>query len=367
MLSLGFMTLDKTSEQTYFTEIAKRSHSFGIICYRFVPTNINPVTQQITGEQFDHREHRWVSCEFPLPSILYDRCFYREDTHSRQCKTIVSWLKKRKDLKFLGYGLPNKLDIFQALSHSSLAPYLPHSIEVNAGEQLLELLLNCNPILLKPTSGSQGNGIFLVEKQQDGFHVRTDKREKQITHTFADQETLVKWGNQLVRKREYLMQPFLYLSNQENRPYDIRSFLQKDQDGIWRLIGRGIRTGSEGGIISNISAGGSISDFENWLSQFSISMQHYLVEELQDIYNKLPHLLESSFFPLFEIGLDIGVANDGAIWILDVNSKPGRKVVISTKLDEKEALYIAPLLYAKKIVNQNWIERRTVHEKKIPN
>jgi hypothetical protein len=59
--------------------------------------------------------------------------------------------------------------------------------------------------------------------------------------------------------------------------------------------------------------------------------------------------------------------NNGSIWILDINSKPGRKTILNSQPEKKEELYTAPLHYAKFLAANKELERSTNHEKTISN
>ncbi|XJZ28090.1 YheC/YheD family protein [Bacillota bacterium Lsc_1132] len=365
MLTLGFMALTMDSENSYITEVAKRARSLDVECVRFIPSHILPNTHLVKGKKFDARSESWIDSEFPLPALIYDRCFYGNDEHSKQCIPIVSWLKNRGDIQFLGYGLPNKLELYQALQNSQLAPYLPVSKTALVVQDVLNELRKHHRLILKPINGSQGYGIYYVKKNQKTFHVKTEKQKKIISRIFPNEEKLFSWLNPLLHQLPYLVQPYLELTNDELQPFDIRLLLQKDENGSWIERGRGIRTGLTGGILSNLSAGGVVTDFETWSAALSPAAKAYISSELDYIKAHLTDLLEDEFLPLFELGVDIGIAKNGSLWILDVNSKPGRKVVLSTAPELMETLYNAPILYGKWLSENDRKGRKTYYAKTL--
>ncbi|MGG1396421.1 YheC/YheD family protein [Bacillus salipaludis] len=367
MITLGIMTLNIDSETSYLDGIAAKAHSCGIECFRFIPSQIHPHTLQVKGKKYDSEINSWVECEFPIPTILYDRCFYGEDEHSKQCLPIVSWLKSREDITFLGYGLPNKLDLYEALRSSILSAYLPKSYPVNDNTELLKELNKTKKIILKPINGSQGYGIYYLKKNDKTFHVKTEKNKKIISHIFPNEAKLTAWLKTLLKQHKYLYQPYLELYNDDFQPFDIRIFIQKDENGIWVERGKGVRVGTTGGILSNLSAGGSAIDFTTWLSTIPAHNKDFICSELEYIITHLPPLLEKEFLPLFEIGVDIGLAKNGSLWILDMNSKPGRKVLLQTRKDLKETLDLAPLLYGKYLSQSDLQERKNLYEKTLSN
>ncbi|MDF1509272.1 YheC/YheD family protein [Robertmurraya sp. DFI.2.37] len=216
MLTLGFMTLHLQNEQGYFTEMAKRAKKYNITCFRFIPSDINPQSEMIQGEEFDCNQETWKQKLFPLPNILYDRCFYGEDFHSKQCKAIVDWLKTKKNIQFLGYGLPNKHKLYETLNRTSLAPYLPKTVKITSPEMVQQLCKKMKRIILKPINGSQGNGIYFIEKSDEFWKVKTDKSEYQATRSFANEVQLVNWLDRLLHKKEFILQPYSHRQNKWN-------------------------------------------------------------------------------------------------------------------------------------------------------
>jgi hypothetical protein len=180
MYNLGFISLNHESEASYFTEVAKRAALRGIVCYRFIPTSINPLTQLVKGKKFELESQSWINSEFPIPTILYDRCFYGDDQHSKKAIPIVNWLKNREDITFLGYGLPNKMELYKTLVNTELAPYLPPSQQVNSYKTVFNRIENWKKIMLKPITGSQGFGIYYIEKTDDSLLVKTEKTERSL-------------------------------------------------------------------------------------------------------------------------------------------------------------------------------------------
>jgi glutathione synthase/RimK-type ligase-like ATP-grasp enzyme len=344
LISLGFLTVYEHQEHEYVTEIAKRAERYGIILYRFTPLSIDPLTEKVNGERFDSELQSWVSCVFDIPSFLYDRCFYRSDTRSKQSKPIVQWLKNRPDITFLGYGFPNKWEVYKTiLKHSLLSSYIPNTVRLTSTDDLINMLRKEKNIICKPENGSRGKGIYVI--QQTKKHLEIKSANGETTLHVHHKQALTTWMNSLVRSNPYICQPLLPLQTTDGKPYDLRFLFQKNENGEWTERGRGVRIGKKGTFVANISAGATIFPFPEWMNQFSKQQNVLINDSIETILNALPRYLEQQFGPLFEFGLDIGITGDGAVWILDINSKPGRKIVMETTPHEHETLYHAPLRY----------------------
>lgn len=346
MISFGMMALTLKSELSYFTEIAKRADASNITCYCFTPATIHPVSHLVQGQRFDSHKEEWVMDEFPVPKILYDRCFYTDDLRSKQTLAIVQWLKSREDLTFLGNGLPNKWSIYEILAKSALSPYVPETEKAAESKSVIEKLHKWKKIVLKPAFGSGGNGLYTIQCSGRTFKIEADFTGSLTVDMFHSQTETEAWLNQLFIKRDYLVQPYYSLTDIENRPFDIRVLLQKNSLGNWVIRGKGIRRGKHNGIVSNLHAGGEVMPFEEYVASLPRKISAFMILELNEILSKLPGILESSFPSLFELGIDIGVSKDHALWILDTNSKPGRKVLFQTNPELADILYSAPLEYA---------------------
>ncbi|HHY74435.1 MAG TPA: YheC/YheD family protein [Bacillus bacterium] len=356
MLSFGFLTLNKKTEQGYFIEIAKRAASQGMEVFCFSPGDIDPNTEYVHGTKFNPTTNAWDRAVFPIPTFIYDRCFYSSEEIIKKYSPIVNWLKNRKDLFFIGHGLPNKWKLYNTLSsHSLLKYYIPITRKVENSEDIFKALNKHKKILLKPENGSQGRGIILLMMKGKQIELQTHRNKNLIHKVFSKKERLSHWLKQLVRSHSYLVQEYLPLLDEEMRPFDIRILLQKKKDNDWHELGRGIRKGQKGHCISNLHGGGTAYSFEEWLQSksFDKAQRELLLDDLNTITTHLPTALEASFErPLFELGIDIGFAKDGSTWILDTNSKPGHKTILQTNPGIEEFLYSAPIDYCKQIALQ---------------
>lgn len=352
-VTLGFLNINKNHENGYATELAKRSAQFNIQCVRFEPMSIDPSSLMIQGEKFDHQFQVWKSDSFPIPSYIYDRCFYHRKQITQKSKPIVEWLKKNPQTTFLGFGLPDKWKIYTSLqSDPVISCYLPTTELVRDPTQILRRLKVDSTCLLKPTSGSRGVGIITVNHSSQSITITYHKGPDKKTKSFLTQKEFSEWCEKLLQQKSYLLQPLLPLLDTHGYPFDIRLFLQKDENGSWYLVGKGVRKGYYGSFLSNLHCGGETLTYEDWSSTLTSTQKILLEDELRTIIDHLPTLLEEKCGRLFEIGVDIGYAKDGSVWILDMNSKPGRKTLTETNPTLAEKLFKAPLAYCHFLVKQ---------------
>ncbi|WP_170006618.1 YheC/YheD family endospore coat-associated protein [Bacillus fonticola] len=345
MNTLGFLTLSEEIHP-FVWRCAQEASAYELDILHIVPTKFDPKSGTFSAKRYNRDQDFFEDVECGVPTYLYDRCTYGDDALSRRAKPIVQWLKSRKDVTFLGYGLPDKWKQYEALKrHSNLSPYLPKTTRVEEAGELIPLLQQHGTLCLKPIHGAHGFGIYKIEQRNESLYVATQKKAKLVEHTFPSLKEGILWLNKLVTKFDYMVQPFLSLQDDKKQPFDIRVFLQKNEEGKWIERGRGVRVGKANHLLSNLAAGAKTIPFDQFLKTVPTAKRSYLLSEIDSILYTLPTYLEETFHPLFELGIDIAVSAKGAVWVLDVNSKPGRKVLLETNAQLADTLAKAPLAY----------------------
>ncbi|MCT8139480.1 YheC/YheD family protein [Anaerobacillus sp. CMMVII] len=327
MVSLGILVTNLQQEEDYFTTMAKVGLSENVDVFLFLPTDLDPINKRVRGKKFCHETSSWQVDSFSLPLFIYDRCFYENEEIFKHNYPNVSWLKAQPDVTFLGHGLPNKWLVHNALINDPLiGHFLPDTELLIQANSAFSMFQRHSSLLLKPVSGSQGKGIFILT-DLDNSYLLTAKKNGESFQKILSKKQVEQLLNKISAKRKYLIQPFLQLTNNEERPFDLRVFLQRDKFGQWMEIGRGIRTGKIGEYTSNLGSGGEISSYAEWLQMLPLDAWQPLQQDIATLIERIPKVLENHGQQLFEIGFDFGFDHNGKLWLLEVNSKPGRKVI----------------------------------------
>lgn len=341
---LGLMTSNLSNEERYFTELAKIAKQHNLNVCRFTPQQIHNEVKEISAEVFDESHKKWVNQTVPIPDFIYDRTFHGLTREPNEVTEKINWLKDNSI--FLGYGLPSKWELYEALKdHPHLQAFLPKTTQIQTAEDMWKELDEHERIILKPAFGARGTGIYLVAKTASGGIVTMTKKGEKYERVFQAKSPLNKWVDRLLQRYSYLCQPYLTLSTADNHPFDLRVLLQKNKKNQWTERGRGIRLGQKDSITANVATGGLFLPITTFLQRYSDTISLAAEHTIQHILWTLPNQVEERFNRLFELGIDLGIDQNGQVWILDINSKPGRKIIEALYPTQYHELYLAPILY----------------------
>ncbi|SEB89695.1 YheC/YheD family protein [Paenibacillus sp. GP183] len=335
--------------------------SAGIEVFVFSPNRIDWSREQVTGYTYQAGKEAWMKINYALPNLIYDRCFFASKASYQDYSRHLRQLRGRSSIRFLGYGLPGKWEVMQILQRDPyFHPFLPETRLLTQLQEVLNWLELRSEVFLKPKGGSQGRGVLYIKKHQellDHFILSgRDRRNHLLQMEFQNAQDLKFWLRTFIGQRIYLLQEYLSLHTANGNAYDIRSLVQKNRHGYWELTGMGVRCGQSGSITANLHGGGTAWEAAPFLkSEFSQEQVEEQMNTLIELSTKIPLALESAHGRLAELGIDLGIDRNGRVWLLEVNSKPGRSLftklpnkAVQKSSKENPILYAAFLLYAQK-------------------
>ncbi|SFM20173.1 YheC/D like ATP-grasp [Paenibacillus sp. 1_12] len=341
----------------FYRSLCVAGRRSGLNVFVFTPQGIDWLNGRTEGFIYEEQGKRWVLGTYPLPDAVYDRCFFTHRTQYLEHRTAVRRLQKEHHALFLGCGLKGKLEVQHMLEQDGrFACYLPRTVALRSMHSVSDWLREQGQLIVKPQSGSQGRGVLHVQRSEttQTFSVRgRDAHNQRITLSFADEAALLRWLRRFTARRPYLQQQYLLLQTQSGDAYDVRSLVQKDGTGRWSVTGMAVRRGQEGSLTSNLHGGGTALPVDSFLtSQFPSIQANMILEELYNLSELIPGVLESGHGQLAELGIDFGIDMSGHVWILEVNSKPGRSAL--TRINEASSYIRAvtkPIHYAHYLLN----------------
>lgn len=352
----------------------------GLTVFVFTPQGIRWSENTVSGYAFDAASRRWLLKDYAMPDVVYDRCFFTNRKQYETYREAIRLLRSRSSPLFLGYGLKGKWEVQQMLEKDGrFGSHLPQTEAMRSVRSVADWLKARSEVLLKPQAGSQGCGVVLVRRAQGRTGARArnhaavpaaaeitanagaaftvigrDARNGRVSRSFADAASLMRWLRRFTGQRSYLLQQYLPLHGRAGEAYDVRSLVQKDGSGQWQVTGMAVRKGQQGSLTSNLHGGGTVEPVKAYLTaQFGAVQSDKILSEMKSLSKQIPEALEQSHGRLAELGIDFGVDITGHIWLLEVNSKPGR--AIFAYLHDKKARYNAlanPVRYARYLMRQ---------------
>lgn len=354
--SIGIMTTNAVEytpfpEANFYAELAAESAKNDIRLYVFFPESIQ--LQQKKMEGFQYVNGQWVKAIFPFPQVVYDRVFYTSKYYHKN-KDTVRKFKEVSDVIFMNRGLPSKWEIYQQLRKDArIRSHLPRQELFTTKERLNSLLTKEQSIIIKPIAGGFGKKVLHVITGTPTILEGRNANNQFFRKSFRTQKEAITFLAPKLNRR-YLLQQYLELSTAEGNPFDIRIFSQKNANGHWSIIGKGVRLGPRHQLTSNIRGGGEAVSFQSFIRDMHPSKYEQISTIVDQIGHLVPQILEKAYSPLFELGIDVGVDRFGAVWIIEANAKPGRKI-FDLMGDQQAAQQVikGPINYARFLLERN--------------
>ena len=270
---------------------------------------------------------KWSPFEHPLPDVIYNRI------HSRKLELSEPFKYFRKRLETLLIPLFNerflsKWEVYNQIFHEKhLFPFLPKT-KIYTKEHLYELTQEFETVFIKPVHGSQGRNIMKLKKEEDSqFSLQTSiaalNDRSRNKYLLDEVHQLIK---QILHNRFYIVQQGIELVTFESCAMDFRVLCHKNLNNHWQVTSIVARVASENEFVSNIARGGRIL---RPLNVLHTCLGHKKSIEVLALMKELAletasTISGSSTGITGELGIDIGVDQEGQLWIIEVNSKPSK-------------------------------------------
>lgn len=311
-------------------DFVRASRELNVLCYVFNASDVNFANGTVRGVTLSGPPGRetWTFARFPLPEAVYNRVPHR------RAETLPD-VKKCKE-RFERMGVPlfnerflNKNEMYRWLSGDRRSEaYIPATDRMRTPEALQRFIQTHKLVYLKPTGGSLGMGIYQVERDKQSYLVRYKREGQHVTTRFLTADALF----QFVKRRShpkstYLMQQGIRLKEYGGRKTDFRVHLHKNGRGEWEAAGIGGKVAGAGSVTTHVHNGGKVIDGDKalraWYGERAGQMRERMVDVSIRVADVIQGLLKGE---TGEFGLDVGLDQDGGVWVFETNAKPGRAI-----------------------------------------
>lgn len=331
-------------------QLMRHGKDLGLLCYVLTPESLatsfdGKPTMWIQGYAFNSGQ--WVPGHFPLPDVVYDRIQSRRFERRPKTQAATRLLRALLPDRYFNPGFFDKWTMHQRMAqHPQLKQYLPPTRPLGGPKSLKAFLNDHEKIYLKPAEGSQGKGIIKASRIGNRYQWRVRGRTTRVSRFDAFYEGIAR----IQRRRRYIMQSDVDLATYGGAPFDVRVLMQKDEDGQWMRTKMYARVAAKGDITSNISRGGSGMSIVPILRRRFGKRRGQITNKLQETAKNIALALEGTVDgPLGELGIDLGVDRRGRIWLIEVNSKPFRKVSSGGTKKTVHLSFHRPMAFARRL------------------
>lgn len=281
--------------------------------YYFAPHDVHAELRYIKGYVLEDGE--WEARYCPFPDVVYDRLKARGD---RKYSYVYEALRHVPFTDERNGGSFSKKKSYEMLKDNAmLASHLIPYAAVENVQEILAFIDTYGTSIIKPSIGSFGIGIIVVQREQEAFVVKSDEH----VHIMKDEE-FGQLISMLVAKKGYIIQKFIRSETRNGLPYHIRLHLVRNGSGKWSFISvfPFLSTQSEHKVVNHA---GSLRAFTtwDWLSRYEFPQkEEVMLKRLEQMaIMTANHIADHVKERICELGIDVGIDSSGKIWIFEIN------------------------------------------------
>ncbi|CAH1219300.1 Endospore coat-associated protein YheD [Paenibacillus plantiphilus] len=330
---LAILTIEDDAQlfrgnRTNFSDLILTGREHGFIVYVLTVKHLKLSGNQLNGFNYDHATESWQLQKFPFPDLIYNRIPLREDELLPGVRRKIRACLHNPRVTLFNPSFFNKWSLFKWLRQSRVTrPFIPTTRRMVSRQGLGKMMIKHNFLYLKPISGKAGKGIMTLRLQpekQFPYKLKIQADKKSITYNCG---SITKLWNRIKKEstgERYIAQQGIQLASFNERCFDLRALVQKNQRGQWDISGIGARLAGTLSITTHVPRGGSIDDPERLLvSAFGQEEARKLLVKARSTSLLIAKQIErGSGQSLVEMSMDLGVDSDGNIWFFEANAKP---------------------------------------------
>lgn len=226
----------------------------------------------------------------------------------------------------------DKLTKYKVLARSdTITHYLPRT-KFMSREALWEQLKRYRHVIIKPTRGSGGRGVFQVSSLGEGkYAIHSGTRRKVL----RGKETTYSHIQRKMKGDRCIVQRKIPLAKINGRPFDVRVMVQRKRgSSAWRVTGKLAKIAGPGFMITNTArSGGKVTTVSSAIRRSTIhaGRTSRILKKINWIAELGARKLQRDYPKLRIVGMDIGLDTSGKPWIIEANFKPSKKLFLRLK------------------------------------
>lgn len=266
--------------------------------------------------------NKWQEKEVEIPPFIdiAPYCF-KKNTRKR-----MEYLKRNTFLSDDRTNVLTKLSFQEKLRQDPQYAHLVIPTKViNSFADITEYTDTYSKSVLKPSGGIQGKGIYILQKSKGQYRVGYKTAEKKF-----DETEMERFYEDHIAEKGYIIQKYISSKTPQGDPFDCRIHVEKNGDGEWQSARNYIRIGIGQKVISNVNQGGGIADVRQFLKANYGDRWNEINNQLKKLAVTLPYKVEElRGTHIMSLGFDIGITEEGEMYVFEVNDGPATKAVIA--------------------------------------
>lgn len=331
-------------ERLSFYEEAGRKFNFIPCFFRLKDIKLD---QDLIQVYVKDENNNYTKQLITLPKVIHNRGLSLTKMENRK----IQYLIDRGTIIFNNKNRYGKYKVHEVLSNNKeLCSHLPVTYKANE-ETIYQMLEKYDSLIIKPSSGSLGSGVMLIEKKTDRnvWTYRNKRTNKWNSISFTNQ--LPENLKTLFSKRTFIVQQRIPLACYQGNPFDLRVSVQKNETGKWQVTGIVGKVAKSGNFVTNVARGGSVSTLEVLLRGKKLDV-NIVSDRIKEFVIKAATYLESEFDGLADLGFDIGITEEGFPMFIEINGRDLRITFRNAKMKKTwKATHITPLSYARYLLD----------------
>jgi len=326
-----------------FEALAKACDSYDMKLILTTPAAYLKSDRAVAGWKLLGRgtSREWKSVNLSVTErVIYDAMYLADlkmqPLHYRSFRKQVA----KSSYAYFNPVLPAKDKLYRQLTLAKLKHgRLPQTQYDVTERDVLRLLDDVGEVWFKPTYGSGGRNMAFIERLgKDKFRVHAERFFGEVIHremTVVQLRRLIRRGRQ---HRVYMAQHNIPLLQTEMREkVDFRVTLGRDNHGTWDVTGLTLRSGAPSSSVTNYHAGGTVQSLTEWTDKAqgvldSLGVELAQLERMQLFGVEVAEGLTRHYPRLGLLGVDIGLTQNGDLFVYDCNGRPGRDILTDAEV-----------------------------------
>ncbi|MDE5414237.1 YheC/YheD family protein [Alkalihalobacterium chitinilyticum] len=270
---------------------------------------------RVKGSYMESENKKWKEGEFPFPDVIY-----------LQSHVDLNIVKRIEEVigrnVFNTFTLDKFLEAKLLAEHTVLQPHLPRTQKLENEVQLQEFLAPHKNIFLKPIYGKVSIGVVRVVSKDTGnievFYRQNQNIKREAFHSFKD---FWYWFSPNLSQKKYLMQQGIQTMTIKERATDIRLNMNKNGKGLWEVSVLLFRIACN---TSHLIPGPLAVIPIRSLTRYYFKNEEIdkMEKSIQTLGFTICEALDRSGHHMADLGLDLGLDQNGHLWIFEVNTLP---------------------------------------------